>query len=323
MITINKHTIEIEIEHIELKFAHIRIANACEQRKLLTSIDAHGQLTPVIVVRSDKRLTLIDGYLRIHALKKLKSDTVLAEVWECSESDALLFLLARHQQRQWNAFEEAQILHELQTGYHLSQTQLATKTGRTQSWVSRRLSLLTEISDQCMQSITQGVISVWAAHRVLVPMARAIPAHADHLLQYLSKQSHSTRELSDFFKHYQKSNHTTREKMVNDPDLFFKAQKSAQNDKKARWLKAGPEGQWQWILANISDQIKRLQKLSPELFYERQDEKMIATLQAPLMRAQSDLQHLLITSKGGSYDRPSNASNHRNTAPIRQELPTY
>lgn len=324
MITIHKHIIEIELSRIELKFAHIRIANISEQNKLLTALNTHGQLTPVIVVQSAaNQFTLIDGYLRINALKKLKQDTVLAEVWDCCESDALLRLLTNLSQRPWEAFEQASAFHELQERYHLSQEQIASKIGKTKSFVSRRLSLLADLSEQCIQLIMENRMSVWAANRVLIPVARANKAHADKLLEYLSKQSHSTRELSQFFKHYQKSNHATREKMVNNPELFFKAQKSAQNDQKARWLKAGPEGQWQWILANISDQIKRLEKLAPELFYERQDEKMIEKLKHPLMRIQNDLARLLITSQGGSHDRPSHTSNHYHIAPIRQELPTY
>lgn len=324
MTPFKKHTQEIELSQLDLKFAHIRIANFDSVRKLCLSIDANGQLTPVTVLQSaPNQYTLIDGYLRIQALKKLKQDTVLAEVWECTESDALLLLFAHQGTRHWEVFEEAQMIRELQEHYHLSQEQIANRIGKTQSFVSRRLSLLAELSDECIRWIMAGRINVWTANRILVPMARAIPAHADTLTHYLSQNNHSTRELSQFFKHYQKSNHATREKMINDPELFFKAQKSAQVDQKARWLKAGPEGQWQWILAHISDQIKRLEKLSPELFYERQDEKTIAKLQAPLMRIQNDLQHLLITPIGGSYDRPSNTSNHRNTAPIRQELPTY
>lgn len=324
MITIKKHTQEIELSQLHLKFAHIRIANETGARKLYASIDANGQLTPVVVVQNDpNQYTLIDGYLRISALKKLKQDTVLAEIWECSESDALLFMLANQGTRHWEVFEEAQMLRELTDHHHLSQEQIATRIGKTQSFVSRRLSLLTELSDQCVRLIMEGRISVWAANRILVPMARAIPQHVDTLIHYLSKHNHATRELSQFFKHYQKSNHTTREKMVHDPGLFFKAQKAAIDDKKARWLKAGPEGQWRWILATISDQVKRLEKLAPELFFLRQDEKTTAKLKDPLMRIQNDLARLLIPSEGGSYDRPRHASNHHHVTEVGQELPTY
>jgi ParB family chromosome partitioning protein len=325
MNTFNKRTIEIELSCIEMTFAHIRIVNALQLNKLVSSIDTCGQLTPVIVVpaATANHFTLIDGYLRIDAMKKLRQDCLKADVWECSEADALLLLLANHGQRSWEVFEEAQALRELQRRYYLSQEQIAKRIGCTHSWISRRLALLDVLSDELIQAIASGVISVWTAYRVLAPVARATPLHAEYLLDYLRKHPHSTRELSSFFQHYQKAHLSAREKMVMQPDLFFKAQKALQADRCAKILKAGPEGRWRLILANISDQIKHLEKLVPELFYDRQDDKTCQQLLLPLMRIQNDLHRILITSKGKEHDRQDDTSDHYHASPIGQELSAH
>ncbi len=326
MNTFNKHTIDLEHHQIKLAFSHIRIAAPSELKKLTTSIDIHGQIVPVIVVPTAEgphHFTLIDGYLRVQAIKQLRQDIIKAEVWECSEAAALLSLLASHRQRNWDAFEEAQVLHELETRYQLSQEQIARQIGRTQSWISRRLALLSVLPDKLIHAVTQGTINVWIANRILVPMARAIPSHAEQLFNYIKNHIHSTREWSDFFQHYQKANHASREKMIMHPELFFKAQKSLLADRQAKRLKEGPEGQWRYRLAYISDQIKHLEKLIPQLFYERQDEQTIQQLLLPLDRIQNDLNRILITSRRQLHDRQNEASNHCYTASGGLELQTH
>jgi ParB/RepB/Spo0J family partition protein len=325
MNTFTKHATDLELSRIETILSHIRISAPLQLNKLISSIDACGQLAPVIVVPASgsNHFTLIDGYLRIQAIKKLRQDIVKAEVWECTEAEALLSLLAGHGQRKWEVLEEAQALRELQIRYQLSHEQIAKQIGRSQSWISHRLALLEILPDLFIQAVMQGHINAWSAQRILVPIARAMPAHAEYLLKYLSLHAHSTRELSDFFKHYQKSNQSSRQNMVMQPGLFFKAQQSLQAERKAKLLKAGPEGRWRIILATISSQLKHLEMLVPQLFYDRQEEKICQQLLMPLTRIQNDLHRISTLSKGQKDDRQNDASNHYHAAPIREELPTH
>lgn len=325
MNTFSKHYIDLELHRIEMTFAHLHMALPTQVRKLASTIDIYGQLTPVIVVPSTTNVhfILIDGYLRIQALKKLRRDTVMAEVWECSEPDALLSLFVNRRQQNWAAIEEAQVLHELQIRYHLSLEQIASRIGRTKSWISRRLSLLGTLSDQAIQAVMQGHISLWTASRVLVPLARANDIHAERLLEYLSRHPQSTREVASFFRHYQRSNQAFRHKMATQPDLFFKAQAVLQVEKQAKLLKSGPEGQWKWRVANIRNQIQHLEKIVPQLFYERQDPKTSQELLAPLDQIQNALNRILTTSRRYYDDRQNNASNHYDVAPVRQECSAH
>src|SRR4030065_931826 len=87
---------EIEIAQIHLRYAHTRIEWPQRVFALASSIERFGQIIPVIVLRQgEDSFVLIDGYLRVKAMKHCLRDTVVAETWECKEEEALAAGLAR------------------------------------------------------------------------------------------------------------------------------------------------------------------------------------------------------------------------------------
>jgi len=164
---------EIEIARLHLRYAHTRIEWPQRVLALASSIERFGQILPVIVLREgDNSFVLIDGYLRVKALKRCLRDTVLAEIWEGKEEEALVEILARANSRKWDLLEEAALLRELHDQHHLSQSRIASMVGRKQSWVSGRLALYSALSEDLLESIRKGSISTWAATRVIAPIAR-------------------------------------------------------------------------------------------------------------------------------------------------------
>ena len=169
---------------------------------LVNAIERCGQIIPVITVKEgDLSFVLIDGYLRIAALKRCGKDTVMAEIWRCKEADALVQVFMRTQERRWEALEQAYMIKELQERHQLSLGKIAALMGKDKSWVSRRLSLLQALPDDILQMVRMGHVSIWAATRVLAPLARANPDHATTLTASLLKEQISTRDLTTFFKH--------------------------------------------------------------------------------------------------------------------------
>jgi hypothetical protein len=187
---------------------------------------------------------LLDGYLRVKALRHCGRDTAVAEIWECKEEDALVEILARSHSRRWDFLEEAALLRELHDHYHLSQSRIASLVGRKQSWVSTRLALYHALSEDLVELIRRGSISTWTATRVIVPIARAIPEHGKLLSENLSRLSLSTREMAQFLCHYRKANRKQRENMVREPVLFLKSVRAQEEAREARTMKGGPEGKW-------------------------------------------------------------------------------
>lgn len=272
MNTLSKTLLTIEHHALQLPYASLRLP----QRRLLTqlthSIDSHGQLVPVVVVpMQTNQWILIDGYLRINALKRLGKDTLNAQVWDCTQAEALLRLLTEHQSRRFEMIEESLLLRELHTHYELSHATLASRIGRDKSWVTRRLSLVTQLPDSVLTAVSQGKLSHWSATRVLVPVARANAQHGEWLFNYLLANALSTRDLQLFYEHYQRANRKARATMASNPGLFFKAQRCVNAEKQAQILQAGPEGKWNSQLNLLSRAVTELTSLAPRIFYSHQD----------------------------------------------------
>jgi len=149
---------EVEIAQLHLRYAHTRVEWPERVLALANSMERFGQILPVIVLREgDNSFILIDGYLRVKALKRCLRDTVMAEIWEGKEEEALVEILARANSRKWDLLEEAALLKELHDQYHLSQGRIASMVGRKQSWVSGRLALYGALSEDLLESIRKGI----------------------------------------------------------------------------------------------------------------------------------------------------------------------
>ncbi|MBM3298689.1 MAG: chromosome partitioning protein ParB [Deltaproteobacteria bacterium] len=266
------HGIEIEIAGLVLRYAHTRIVKPKALTMMTGSLERFGQINPVLVVVEDRLFVLIDGYLRVLSLTRLGRDTVMAYVCEQGELKALFQLLAKAGERQWEAIEQARILHDIKDRFGCSASEMARSMGRDVSWVSRRLALLEALSDDVLAAVCQGHVSTWAATRVLVPLARAKPSHAEKLTQYLSHSHLPARDLAAFLKHYESSNRQTRERMIGDPSLFFKAHKSTDENRLARALDQGPEGEWIKDCSIVTGVLRRLLKRVDTVIYPGQDE---------------------------------------------------
>ena len=262
---------EIEIAHLHLRYAHTRVHGPERVSSLASSIERFGQIIPVIALREGMdSFVLIDGYLRVKAVRRCRRDTVAAEIWECKEEEALVEVLARAHTRKWDLIEEAALLRELYHQYHLPQSRIASLLGRKQGWVSGRLALYDALSEDILELIRKGCISTWAATRVIAPIARAIPEHGKVLSESLTKEDLSTRDLALFFRHYQKANRKQRENMVLQPALFLKALRAREEATEAKGLKEGVEGKWLRELRWIAHRLRGLLKEVPTLFYSGQ-----------------------------------------------------
>lgn len=267
MNAIIKTVMTIEHHCLQLPYASLRLHPRHRLDRLVLSMESQGQLVPVVVVPSvPNQWVLMDGYLRVNALRRVGKDSVDAEVWDCELAQALLMLLTEHQSRTWDVFEEALLLQELHIHHGFSQNSLATRIGRDKSWVNRRLALLDNLSEPILQAITREKLSVWSATRIVAPLARANVIHGKCLLSYLLENFISTRDLKFFYDHYQRSNHQQRSNMVNDPGLFFKAQKLLAVEKQTKTLQAGPEGKWHSQLSFVRHTLASLIPLASHLF---------------------------------------------------------
>jgi ParB family transcriptional regulator, chromosome partitioning protein len=286
--------LEVDLHLLELRFSGARLLEPQAVEKLVRSIERDGQIVPLIVVSSPdssaaegtERLVLIDGYRRVAALRRLGRDRALIERWPCDLAEAVLGVLARTQSRSFAAIEEALLLRELTQGLGVSQREAARRCARDGSWVNRRLQLLASLPEAALAAVREGRLSSWAAARVIAPLARANGAHADRLLRAQGQARLSTRELGQWFAHYQKVRRSVRERMLDHPRLFLKALNESAEERSSERLRVGPEGECEADLWRINELICRVRKRLAHLC------PLSAELESALLRAQTNFEGL-------------------------------
>lgn len=278
-VTMNKittnttQTIEVEWHQLELRYQSLRIHTASAIRQLMMSLHSYGLLVPITVIASGVSgcpWIVIDGYLRIAALKALGHDLVTATVWPLDAAEALLDVYKHNKSRTWEAFEEANLLFELSTVHQYSQTKLAQVLGKSEAWICHRLQLITQLPDFVKEAIYQGRLSSWSASRILIPFARANAQHAEQFVGYLSLKSHTSRDIQAFYEHYMRSNKKTREALALNPTSFFKLQELDKLESSCRYTELPPDYIWDKKCDQILDELSILSSIMPAVFYPGQ-----------------------------------------------------
>jgi ParB/RepB/Spo0J family partition protein len=271
----------LDLHKLELRYVHIRVQNGSQVRRLADSIAKHDQLEAMLAVRREKGgLILIDGYRRYAALRYLGKDTALISVLDFSEDQALFQLLRQRGRRHWEAIEEAGLIQELHRRFGCTLSEIGKRMGRDKSFVKRRLDLLESLPEAVLNKVRSGLLSTWAASRVLVPLARANAADAEQLVGHLDKNPMSTRQLQMFYSHYQRSNREVRKRMLESPALFLKSVQAISDTKEE-----GPEEKWLRDAGAVCGILHRLYTQADTVFYRDQEKKQRRQLLARAARA--------------------------------------
>lgn len=148
---------ELEFHQLDLRYEHLRRRSPEREKRLLSSLALTGQQTPIVVVGGERvSRVVVDGYKRVRALRQLKADTVLATSWELGEAEALVLERLMRASGGDDAFEQGWLLRELEGRFGLTHEELARRFDKSQSWVSRRLSLVKKLPPELQRRVQQG-----------------------------------------------------------------------------------------------------------------------------------------------------------------------
>ncbi len=279
---------ELDIHRLELRFEQIRVTRPGELSRLLQSITTDGLRLPIHVADTGDALILIDGYLRLGAYLLLKRDKIPAFCRPQPLNEALCEWFANQRSRTLEPIEEAWLIrHLMDEG--LSRQAITQQIGKGKSWISRRLALLDGLSDRAQQALRKGEITSWAASRVFVPLARANKADAEQLLEAAMTDHFSTRELSLWYQHYQKSRGEKRRRLVEHPRLFLDALHNPQT-------KASDDGlalQWLNELRGVIRHINKLQQQIPNFLDPPPDQLLQSQMLSAAQQAREEVNQLM------------------------------
>jgi ParB/RepB/Spo0J family partition protein len=222
---------QLEFHQLERRWEHLRVRHAARQRRLLASLAEVGQQTPIVVVAAEgqaDRYVVIDGYKRIAALEQLGRDTVEAVVWPMSEAAAVLLDRSLRLCEHETALEVGWLLQELEQRFGYGLEELARRFDRSVSWVSRRLALVEVLPEAIQQQVRAGKILAQVALKFLVPVARQSLEDCQRMAVIFAQRHCDTREAGQLYGAWRKGSPAVRKRILDDPDLFFKAQRQAQ-----------------------------------------------------------------------------------------------
>ncbi len=124
--------------------------------ELAQSIRVSGIIQPLVLRRVGSRYELLAGERRWRAAQRAGLSRVPAIVREVSDEAALEITLVENIQREdLNAIEEARAYERLMTEFHLTQEEVATKTGKDRATISNATRLL-RLEKNILEMIEDG-----------------------------------------------------------------------------------------------------------------------------------------------------------------------
>ena len=218
--------IVLNLDGLKLDYARLRIRSRAAERRLLASLEEHGQQEPIVVAKTvGGGYVVIDGYKRVSALRALRADVVSAETWDIPVSAALVRAYRRGAQRGLSALEEGWLVAELVHTWPLGE--VAKRLSRSKSWASRRLGLVEGLPAMVTAEVQAGRIGAYCAARYLLPLARANAGACEALAGKVAGLGLSSREAGLLYRQYIYGRRGVWAQVVADPVRFLKAAEAA------------------------------------------------------------------------------------------------
>src|SRR5271163_1267507 len=221
---------QLEFHQLDRRWEHLRVRHP-SRRRLLASLADSGQQTPIVVVAAEgqaDRYVVIGGYKRIAALEQLGRDAVEAVVWPMSEAAAVLLDRSLRLSEHETALEVGWLLAELEQRFGYNLDELARRFDRSVSWISRRLALVEVLPQAIQQQVREGKILAQVALKFLVPVARQSLEDCQRMAAIFAQHHCDAREAGQLYAAWRKGSPAIRKRILDDPELFFKAQRQAQ-----------------------------------------------------------------------------------------------
>jgi len=151
-----------------------------------------------------------------------------AVVWPMSEVAAVLLDRSLRLSEHETALEVGWLLAELERRFDYGLDELARRFDRSVSWVSRRLALVEVLPEAIQQQVREGKIPAQVALKFLVPVARQSVEACQRMAEIFAQHHCDTRQADQLYAAWRKGSPAIRKRILDDPGLFFKTQRQAQ-----------------------------------------------------------------------------------------------
>ena len=321
---------QLEFHQLDQRWQHLRARDPQRQRRLLASLAAAGQQTPIVVVlaednsttQTNPRYLVIDGHKRIAALRQLGRDTVEATVWSMSEAEALLLDRTLRLSQQETALEQGWLLLEMEQRYGYAIDELARRFDRSTTWISRRLALVELLPEAIQQQVREGTIAAQLAMKYLVPVARSSVEDCQRMAAAFATHRWNTREAGQLYTAWREGSRPVRERILGAPELFLKTQRQGQSPSSAGTEAAALQHDLESAAALVQRASRRLATALSEMDGKQRDQaqRKIEQARRALERmAQQMEQEQQQEAKEETHAEPGTTSGDSGDEPARSE----
>ena len=163
-----------------------------QMKTLVSSIQEHGILQPIIVRPTSKGYKIIAGERRWRAATQLGLKEIPAIVKTADSLKTIELALVENIQREdLNPIEKATAFFELKGNFGLTQEQIATKVGQDRSTIANTIRLL-DLPEEVQEYVSRGTISMGHARSLL---SLKDPIKQKALSEKIVKEDLSVREV--------------------------------------------------------------------------------------------------------------------------------
>ena len=227
---------QVELSELELRYAGLRVRDAARASRMRSSLAADGQQSAVMVIATADaahRYVLVDGYLRVAAIRALGRDVTMAVCMEVGEADALIMAHRLDETGRRSALEDGWLLEELMQRHGLKQDELCKRLSRSASWVCRRLALVLVLPEAAQQAVRDGSMPAQAAMKYLVPLSRDKRASCERIVSNLGRDAVTVRQVQRLYTSWRTADPILRERIEQHPRLFLQADEATRDDDKS------------------------------------------------------------------------------------------
>lgn len=190
---------DIPLSKFDLSLSEMRVMNIARVAQVEKSMRMHGQLQAVVARLCNGNFQMIDGFKRLYVAQDLMMETLQCRVLEIDLRQAKVLLLSyNHSNQSMEVWEEAVVLKDLLKTHNLDQGRLASLTGYSRSWVSRRLALIDKIDDGVSIEIRMGTLTSSHA-RALIRLPRDKQCEVARVITTYGLSSRLSNSLVDAF----------------------------------------------------------------------------------------------------------------------------
>lgn len=162
--------IKLKIKLSQIKMGNFTVRDDIESeylKELKESMKNDGQWDSIIVRPSDGKYEVIAGHTRFQSAKELGWTEIEATVKDLSDEEADILALKTNLMRSdMSESEEGKVILRYIERYGLTQDAIAKKIGKSQKWIHKRLSLVSDMSEHVRELFESNKITAEQAYRI-------------------------------------------------------------------------------------------------------------------------------------------------------------